>query len=424
MALTALRSQLFGTETRATVSRHFAWRTAALFASKGLRFIVLLLAARWLGSEGFGLYSYALSLASLAFTFSDFGVNILLVRDIQQRPDQLATFRAALWTKLLVSLLSFAAGIPIFIIAAGRGMLPLGALVMAVLVLTNLRELYTSLITARQRGELEGVLALLEAAVTLVLVFTLLHPVPTPVGFGLLNAAALLAALTGSWWICRTVLGFSFGWARWPEVARLMKQGWPLALFGLTSFIFFSTDQLFLEHYRGLAVVGEYSLATRAIYSAMLLPSLAVSVLLPVMARDAGTRASMRRFLRQGTAALFALGLVVAAAAWLLAPLLPKLVGSGYAPAVHTLRTLAFILAPMFTTVILDNILISLGKQVQDFCLTLLAAAVNLALVAWLVPRFGVTGAVLSSIAAQVVNVSLTFWYASRCIRKLPEADA
>ena len=82
---------------------------------------------------------------------------------------------------------------------------------------------------------------------------------------------------------------------------------------------------------------------------------------------------------------------------------------------------LAWILVFMFPSVLLDNVLVALNKQKQDFFRTLGAAIFNVILNIIWIPKYGVLGAAYASILSQALNTTVTFVYARSVLKKIQD---
>src|SRR5512141_48381 len=80
--LQKLKSFLFeNTSARQTVAKNTFWLTVSNFGGRLLKAAVIIYAARVLGTEGYGVFSYAITLAGFFTLFMDPGINNILMRD-------------------------------------------------------------------------------------------------------------------------------------------------------------------------------------------------------------------------------------------------------------------------------------------------------------------------------------------------------
>ncbi len=419
--MATLRELFFtNTTTRHTVIRNGFWRSFSIGFNKLIRLLAILLAARWLGPTLFGEYSYVVSLMTLAFIFSDWGINLLLTRDLQQKKDGNKVFSVALAAKLLINIAAAIVGLALPFFVSGAPVI-LCSIIVASMVVGNIRELFVNAIIARQRGELEAIVSVLEGILTVFLIFTLLTGYRTGSGFALINLITNSAALVICIGLVYHWLGFRFKYVSPSEITLFLKAGLPLALFGIIGYIFFASDQLFIKHYLGIEQVGYYALATRVIYAAQLLPSLIVSVLFPVISRYATDRERLEPLFKKIFWLLVGIGALVAGIIFIAKPLL-IIAAPQYLSALPIVSGLSGILIFMFPSVWLDSVLVALNKQKQDFYLTFGAAGLNIILLFILVQPYGFSGAVYATIISQAINTVATYIYAWLVIQKIQPA--
>lgn len=402
------------------VLRNGFWRFASNGMAKIIRLGVLLGAARVLGPEHFGVYAYALSLASLAFLFAEWGMNAIIIREVNQNPEVSTTPISAFGVKLISTAISFLVGVGIFVFVEQGAYLSVGIGLLAALAASNLSETFISLLIGKQRGELEFIVALVEIGVLVACIAPLLwlHSLTVETLAWSFTGAALAAFCTSA--------AVSFIAVKLPmqmpsreEMRRLFWAGLPMAWFGIIGYGFFSVDQLFLKHHLGLAAVGEYAFATRIIYSSLIVPSIIASVLLPVFARSVAQKSGARKMFRNGLLGMaIPAGAIVLGALFLAEPVI-RMVAPEYASVTPVLLRLSFLAVPLYFLVWIDNTLTMMHRQWANLASTLVAVALNIGLNAVLVPRYGMQGSLLATGISQCLNLVCTLWIARRAFRSL-----
>ena len=167
-------------------------------------------------------------------------------------------------------------------------------------------------------------------------------------------------------------------------------------------------DKTMLASMAGLGVTGIYGSAYRFINIGDV-PMLALF------------NASYPRFFQQGARGwksclqfaqkllplILAYGIVSFAAFQVFAPLLPKILGVEYLNAVDTLRWLAPLPFISALQLLIANILTGLGHQKIRSTILVISAGVNILLNLWLIPRFGLYGAIWATLASDTMRVML-----------------
>lgn len=388
---------------------NFFWHSFSKIINKASRLLLVLIAAKIIGSHDWGVYSYVLSLATLGFILSDWGMSLLLIRDYQESDDKNRTFSNFFFGRLIVLLISLIASLSLILLSGNVDYILIGLILSLTLFFDGFNSLYHSLFIANQETKKEFYSNLVDASVLIIsfIIFFLIEADAVS-----LSAAYLGASLFGfiaSVVLAKKVIRFSFSDLSVKRLKAIFVNGFSLSLFGISSYIFFSTDQLVLKYFSGFNEVGIYSLASRLILALIIIPPLINAVLLPQMSIDKNNYSKIRRYLLASSIALLLAALACVAFIIIFSPLIVGVFfGVDYLPAIPVLKILSLIIVPLFVVSILDYFLIVYNMQLYDFFLTLFAAIVNLVLNIILVPNLGMSGAAVASIVGQYLNMFLT----------------
>lgn len=183
-----------------------------------------------------------------------------------------------------------------------------------------------------------------------------------------------------------------------------LRHGWLGQISAVAYFLLLRLDQGLLEHYRGAAEVGIYSVAVHVGEMLWLLPGALTPLLVHSSARHQGDPDRDRtaaRALRIGLALTFGAGLPLY---FLANPLLSFLAGGEYQASGDSLRALLpgiIIFAP---GAVLAGDFIGRGKPHWNTQASALTVVVNLIAAYFLIPRYGAVGAAWSSTVAYSVG--------------------
>ena len=405
----------FNLHPRQTVIKNAVWLGLAQVLSKLLKLVLVIVSARLLGPRGFGTFNYVLSIMSVYFIFSDWGINTLIVRDYQQKPDIARYINSGAVLKTILASIGFiVASIGVWVFE-NQEFRAIGIVLAFYLLFENIREFSATFFRATQKMEKEFLVICVELASTTIigvgLLFIYQHVLSLAYAYAL---GAAISVVVGIFVVRRS---FAIKWEYDLETVRyFLIQGMPLVLFGLLGFVFFSTDQIILGHFRGTEEVGYYSIASKIVYFAILLPTIVVGAPSPYISGRVGDRALMKRIFDKITGGLILLGVATAGLGTTLSFLIPILFGVQYAPAIPLFNILIWVLVSMFPTALLDTILVSHHKQWQDFWATALCAVINLFLALALVRTHGAWGVIVATMVAQSFNFLLTFLLSRKVI--------
>lgn len=400
-----------------TVFKNSFWLFLSQGVSRIFKLLLVIVSARLLGPAGFGSFNYILSIASLFFIFSDWGIGTLIVRDFQQKKEPEPYLRAGLFLKIVLSLFLFIVALAGSLLFQSIEFKKNFILLAIFLFAANIRDFIISLFRSLQKMEKEFWVIAAESFSVLVFGVILLLFYKNIIS---LSLAYLLSVLISSVVALRLAKGFAV-YLKPIFQKELIKNffinGAPLALFGLLGFIFFSTDQILLGKMRGIVEVGYYSIAAKIILLLNLVPTLVMTAFFPHLSSKINDREKMKAIFNKTSAVLAAGGLILALFGFLLAPLIPLFVGASYLPSVKIFQFLIWIIVFMFPAIFLGYLFIAYNKQWQNFVITAFCAILNLVLNIFLIPNYGMFGAAAASIGAQALNLVLSFGWGYKIVK-------
>ena len=202
--------------------------------------------------------------------------------------------------------------------------------------------------------------------------------------------------------------------SRWRGDAKLLRQmityGVKFHVSVLAGAIIFRADLLVVNHFRGPAEAGVYSVATQFSLLLMLLPSVIATLLFPRVTAEQDAHGETTMQVTRHTAVIM---LVCCAAAVPVSFLLPLIYGAAFADA----TVLLLMLLPGVYLIGLESVLVqhfnALGLPRRIPVYWLVTLVINLVLVFGLVPRLGARGAAIAS----TISYALIFCLVARHFR-------
>ena len=401
------------TNLRQTVLKNAFWLFSSKVMGHAIRAIIVIYAARVLGTAGFGTASYALSFAGIFMIIADMGMGSVLTKEMIQNPDKRERYFATAFSlRSLFALISFLAiagiGPLITRIPEAVALLPLAALT---LIFDSMRNLAIAFIHAKEKMEWEAGLMLFTNLMTVLIGVGILTVYMTPAGmlYGYaigsgIGFFAAFFALRGH--IKKTVINFDRAIA-----IQLLKQSLPLVFMGLLGGTMLNIDAIMIGWWKGAVDVGLYAAAQKPIQIAYGFALVAGGSLLPALSRVA--REDGARFtsvLRQVMRPVIAVSAITSIICVIFAKELLVLVyGAAYAPAAGTFIILALTIAINAPIIIGFNAIIAAGKQKIYLWSAPVEAISNIVLNTLFIPRFGIEGAALSTLITQLV-VNAYLW--------------
>jgi len=205
---------------------------------------------------------------------------------------------------------------------------------------------------------------------------------------------------------------------RAPDLPVEVGEGFGFSLAGSTQSAYNDIDKTMLSHYGMNVANGIYTMAYRIVDVATI----------PITALDA---AALPRFFRQSRDGATSvadlsvrlakravlLGIIMSGCLFLTAPLIPLIVGNGFRDSVMALRWLCLIPAFRGIHQITGSAITGMGFQRYRTSAQFSAAALNLGLNLWLIPRYGWLGAAWASVATDGA-LGVTNWSMLQCLKR------
>ena len=401
--------------TRRRIFSNIAWMfmervmvTLAVLASN-------IYVVRSLGVSRFGELSYLLAILGLVVVAADFGLRRVLLVSFG-RPASGALVSATLLLKTVVAVLLGAASYVAFLQSGEAGFLAL----VLFCVFAPL-EVYAFVMQAELRNDLLAKirtgLALAGAGTRVWLCLE---------GMGSVN----LLLLT---YVVQSVLLFLAAWAwtasddkkTWHVSFSHFSRVWRLSkiVFSKSIYFFFSmliiqahyrVDQIMISKIAGSAELGIYSAAYKLVEQLLMIPAIISAVLLPQMALNRKNRELTRNHLSMiyGTTMLASIGAAIPLML-MATPLIRLAFGAEFSAAGEVLFYLMLGVPFLFLANMSGLYFTVFGQERQAFIRNLSGLAVNVALNLFMIPRYGATGAALSTVVSYfmvAVGAELIFW--------------
>lgn len=413
------------------LAQNTLWVALGQVLRVGIQAVYFVLIARALGARDYGAYVGVLAVVAVAAPFASLGSGNLLIKHVARDPRTFAPH----WGKALaITLLSGTFLLGLVSVVARVWLppaIPLG-LVLAVgaadLLFVRLVDVSAQAYQAHHRLSRTAVLQLLLSPLRLLGAALLIAVTraPTVQQWGMIY---LLSAVVGAV-VAVLLVNRELGRPRL-DVRHLGAELREGAFFAANLSAQSSTndiDKAMLARMATLEATGVYAAAYRLVDVAFLpVGSLLVATYARFFQRGVqGVRATgrlARRLLGFGAA----YGLLAGAALFLLAPVLPAILGDQYRQAISAVRFLAVL--PLLKTVYYfgADALTGAGHQGTRTAVQVGIALVNVLLNAWLIPRYSWRGAAAATVLSESllgVAIWTTVWYLGRRDDRLESPDS
>ncbi|RJP28988.1 MAG: flippase [Candidatus Omnitrophota bacterium] len=398
-----------------SIFKNFSSLILAQFAYKAMTFISMIIIARYLGVEGFGQISFALSFVWGFLFLADFGFVDLFVRDISKKREDINKYVGnILVLKTGIGLLNILA---IFILALS---LPFARQKIAVImvlgvsvVLDSFVYFYRSIFRIRDKMEIEAALMVLESAMKLISLILFIKLGDFSTGIIIISFALLLVSLLNfsiNSFICFVTnkrLKFSFDRGL---CLYLIRSAFPFALIYIFSFLAFRIDIIMLSYLKGDVSSGLFNANGKIIEQFMLISVTLAAVYLPLFSRLTGAKEGIKNILLKTVYILSALALGLILTFYFFGSnILNIIYGPDFKDASQYMFILSLVLLPYMLKPIVEKALFAVGRQ--DFVLIVyfIAVLANILLNFHFIPLFGIKGAIFSTLISESAATLVCF---------------
>ncbi len=375
-------------------------------AARALAFVLVVVAARWLGKEVYGRYASAVALAELLKLFLDLGTHQLLVREVASQPSRLlGQLRVTLRAKGLLVLGVLGA---VFILGWAIDYRPDMRAIVAVALVATVFNSYAELWQAVFKG-LERMSSVALARFVHALVRVGAGVVVIIAGGGLpglitVYVASALVHMLLSRALLQRPLRSHPGSIDHPRLGELVAEAAPLSLVIIFVTFYNSLGTVMIHLMRPDAEAGWYNAAYKLVINLGVVASVVSQVALPVMSRSWDRNLTdFNEVVEKSFKFLLSFALPLGVGGALLAkPLILFFYGSDYGPAGRALAVLTWVVAAVFMSSVFYHLLIATRRQRLLAYLTGLGALTNLVLNLFAIPRWGFMGAAVSALITEV----------------------
>jgi len=388
------------------ILRNSAGLVAVRVLTKLATTLLMILVARLLGEEEFGVLSSILAYAAMFGVVQEMGLTVPMIRRIAFRDrDPGVLVGEVLGLKLFLSLPALAG---FFLVAGWMGVqVSVTALFTAAMVL--------EVLNVSLARSFEGVERVNDIAIVLITErVTLLAGGTFAVagGWGLTGlGVAFVAAYLLSFFTAIQV------WRRrhspvvmvisWGRAKVLLREALPFVGAAVFSIIYTRIDVILLTAWRSSAEVGLYTAAFRVTEAELFIPTAIVAAMFPALTRTFSEDfRSFMILLRRSAVVVALVGVTIAGATWFAADIVIDLLyGRAYAPAGGALRILSWMVPLYYVNHLAGSALIAMGREHYS-TLTLAVGALGGTVLNFLLIR---TYGQLGSASARVLTEILCF---------------
>ncbi len=407
---------------RQTILKNTFWLSFGEIVGRLLRAAIIIYAARVLGVEGFGIFSYVLGLAGLLTIFSDLGMAPVVVREGAKDPALRARyFSTALGLSFILALISSV------IIIFGTPLVtkfPVSQALIILIALVFVFDLFrglagSAIFRASEKMEGEATVNIVTQAVVVIAGFILVTKLRSPESLALAYAIGSGAGLFLALLLIRGYVRQFISRFDKSLIKPLLAASIPMSLAAILGAVMINTDTVLLGWLTDAAQVGLFAAAQKPILLLYIIPSFIAAGIFPVLARFAESNQEKFRLLTEKSlTAVLLFGLPIVAGLLLTTrEIVDLLYGAEYLPSVNATRILGLTLLAMFPMSMLTNGIFAYNEQKFLTKVGLIGVALNALLDVILIPVWGIAGCALATLSVQIVTSTL-IWFKMQTLNR------
>ena len=391
---------------------------------KLISLFVIIYLARYLGTVGFGKYSFVFAYLAFFSIITDLGLQQILVREMARdeaiTPKLIGnayiirlilTVFAVVLSLIIITLMSYPADTTTYIYIATF-----------TLLFISFSDFYATIFQANLRMEYNMIAKLsfkvLSAGLILWIIFVLQGTLTQII---VVLVFSEMVKTTLNYLFSRKFVKprFEIDFMLWKY---LFKEALPLALSSVIWVIYFQIDKIMLSIMVGDAAVGIYSAAHKLCDSLLLIPGALMISLFPLMSVfSKNSKEKLTKSYTIGVRYLLIVMLPVAIGVTLLSDKIILLIyGPEFAGSATALQILIWSLVFGSINLVLLNLLISIDRQKLNTLSTGLCAITNVTLNFLLIPTLSYNGAAIATVITNIVLFIACFYFVSKHLLILP----
>jgi O-antigen/teichoic acid export membrane protein len=405
-------------------SENTGWLFLGQVFSLLVSFFIGVWLARYLGPQQYGIASYVVSFVGLFSFISYLGVDGILSRELINYPESRdallgTSFRLKLAGGCLAFLAASAAAFLIKTDPFTRLLIFLYASTFIFQAASVISIFFQARVESRSSVLAQLFATLISAGLKIFLIVS---------GQGLLWLIVIymieIVVQALAYFSAYRLRGFScFAWRFDHKLAgEIWRGAWPLMLSGAAYFVYLKVDQVMIGRMMGESPLGLYAAAVRVVEAAYFIPLVFSSSLFPAIVNaKKNNTVSYRRRLRNFYGLMLALALLIAIpVSGLSGYIVDFLFGAPYAAAAPILRIYVWSDVGLFVGWAASQHLLAESRTKLIFLANLLALSANVGLNLWLIPNFGLVGAAWASLMSYLaIPVIVVGWTWFRSLRRV-----
>jgi O-antigen/teichoic acid export membrane protein len=401
--------------------RNTGYLLTSTIAVKILTFVTVVIIARYLGKDNFGVFAAAQAFVGLFIVIISLGTEFGFVYEGSKNKEIINSFLGSgIVLKVGLGVLSF---IVIVLMARLLGYSQLHVAAISIFVLVwvfiSFQNFFSGVFQIHQRMEFRAILDTGRE-----LVFFLILLIVIRFGTNVLGIVSAKLVSNVVFLVVAILLSLKFAKPMFKNIniGKVIKRSYLYAISGLFYMIYFQIDTVMLSLMRSSAETGVYAAAYKLPVAAFLISRVIETVTRPAMFEsESRDRSLLKKIYFVQTKYFVIFGLFVGISLWFLRDHIVSLIyGSEFAEAAIVLSVLAWFIPIRFVSIVSGDIITTMGKQNVRTMIQGITAGLNIILNIVLIPRYGLYGAAWSTLCSELFLLIAYTFFAYRLFLPLP----
>jgi len=406
------------------ILKNFSLLTTAHIIEKVITFILIIILARYLGVEGYGIYALALSFIQLLSQLFDGGLNCLLMRETARKvADRQQLLGRVLAGKVIMGIVVFL-GIVCLAIALAYPKDALYSILIygIAMIILSFANTFRAVFLAFEKAEFESLLLTLNRFLLLgSIIFCVVSGIRIPE----IMVSYLVSSLIILWlssYLCKKVI-YSPSWdVNYKSIKSLFKEAMPFAVGAMMAEIFFNIDNVMISKIVGLESVGYYNAAYKLSYSGILLANTMTLAIYPYLSKNwLEDKDKVFGIFGKLFKILIILSMAISLTAAILSQNIIVLVfGKQFKESIVPFQFLVFSLPPFYLVHLTNRTLDAIGEQRFKANTMIAGVTINVVLNFILIYKFKAIGASIATVVTSIFIVAVHTIYLRRRMKFPP----
>jgi O-antigen/teichoic acid export membrane protein len=369
--------------------------------------IFFLLAKLW-GAEGFGLFMYPFTITTLLSLLVDYGFSLKIIKDISEFPNKVSEYiYEAVYSKMILTAISFIIFIPVAITNfRTKEQLIIAVILFVANIMNSYSILFNLSLRALEYFKYETFVSLISNIIYSIIIFILIlleaNQVVVSIGIVLSRLFSLLFSIyvyKKKVQPNRVILKVKL-----KNIIRSLSENFPYAVHLIVGSLYFQIDTLIIHYFLDNEGVGLYQSAMRIIMGALIFNEVISSIFFPKLGNSKQSKNVFLSYSLKMNKYSNLIGLVISTGLFFMSKVIILILyGREFIDVVPILKGLSILLFIRYAGAASSLLLTVADKQKIRAFAAVLALVINSILNYFLIPIYGLNGAVYAGIITAII---------------------